>query len=55
MEGIVDLHHDVMFFIVTTLVIVLYLLTRFIYLFNSETVVPENKSRMKHFVSLEII
>jgi hypothetical protein len=55
MEGIIDLHHDIMFYIVATVFLVLYLLSRFIFLFNSETVLVENRSKMTHFVSLEVI
>ncbi len=55
MEGILDLHHDIMFYIVGTLIVVLYLLSRFIYLFNSKTVQSENRSRMTHFIALEVI
>jgi hypothetical protein len=55
MEGILDLHHDIMFYIVATIILVMYLLGRFIFLFNSKTVLPENRSKMTHFIALEVI
>lgn len=35
MEGIVDLHHDIMFFMTVIMVFILYLLVRTVMLFNS--------------------
>jgi heme/copper-type cytochrome/quinol oxidase subunit 2 len=55
MEGILDLHHDIMYFIVAIIIVVLYLLGRFTFLFNSETVLPENRSKMTHFIALEVM
>lgn len=54
MEGIVDLHHDVMFFMVAIVIFVLYLLCRFVYLFNSKWVLAEDRSNIVHNTYLEI-
>jgi cytochrome c oxidase subunit 2 len=55
MEGIIDLHHDLMFFIVIVITFVLFMLFRIICLFDSRTVQASSLSRVTHNTSLEII
>jgi len=55
MEGIIDLHHDIMYFIVAIIIFVLFLLVRFIELFNSRTVRKEDRSKITHNTALEMV
>jgi len=55
MEGIIDLHHDIMGFIVGIIIFVLFLLVRFVYIFNSNTVKKEDRSKITHNMALEVI
>nr|YP_009054626.1 cytochrome c oxidase subunit 2a [Chlorotetraedron incus]AIK29114.1 cytochrome c oxidase subunit 2a [Chlorotetraedron incus] len=53
MEGIVDLHHDICFFLITILVLVLWLGARIVYSFHHTRMpVPE---RFNHHTNLELI
>jgi cytochrome c oxidase subunit 2 len=52
MEGIVDLHHDVMFFLVIICIFVLYLLLRVAVLFRQE---KNNFIKIVHGKVIEII
>nr|YP_009054673.1 cytochrome c oxidase subunit 2a [Neochloris aquatica]AIK29161.1 cytochrome c oxidase subunit 2a [Neochloris aquatica] len=53
MEGIVDLHHDICFFLITILILVLWLGARIVYRFHHTRMpVPE---RFNHHTSLELI
>jgi cytochrome c oxidase subunit II len=54
MEGIIDLHHDIMFFLVLIIVFILWMLTRIIYYFSEQrnTKLP---STVSHHTTLEII
>jgi cytochrome c oxidase subunit 2 len=52
MEGIIDLHHDIMFFLVIVVVFVFRMLSKNIQLFNN------NKTRYKqitHHTALEVV
>ena len=52
MEGIVDLHHDIMFFLTVISIFVLYLLVRVVLLFNKK----ENRyERIVHGKVIEIV
>jgi cytochrome c oxidase subunit 2 len=55
MEGIIDLHHDLMFFIVIVITFVFFIMFRIIYLFDSRTVQASSLSRVTHNTQLEII
>jgi cytochrome c oxidase subunit 2 len=55
MEGIIDLHHDLMFFIVIVIIFVFFMLFRIIYLFDSRTVQVSSLSRVTHNTALEVI
>ena len=53
MEGIVDLHHDICFFLITILILVLWLGARIVYRFHhSRMPVPE---RFNHHTNLELV
>jgi cytochrome c oxidase subunit 2 len=53
MEGIVDLHHDICFFLITILILVLWLGARIVYSFHHTRMpVPE---RFNHHTNLELI
>jgi hypothetical protein len=53
MEGLVDLHHDICFFLVTILILVLWLGARIVYSFHHTRMpVPE---RFNHHTNLELI
>ena len=52
MQGIIDLHHDIMFFAVVILVFVLWMLSRTVYLFHhSRNPIPE---KIIHGTTIEI-
>jgi cytochrome c oxidase subunit 1 len=54
MEGIIDLHHDIMFFLVLIIIFILWMLARIVYFFGDS----RNKklpSTIYHHTSLEII
>lgn len=56
MEGIVDLHHNIMIFMIYIVVFISYVLVRAIMLFNSNVKTPFDAiSRTRHYLSLEII
>jgi heme/copper-type cytochrome/quinol oxidase subunit 2 len=56
MEGIVDLHNNIMVFMVYIVVFISYLLIRAIMLFNSNKKTPFDPiSKTRHHLSLEII
>lgn len=54
MEGIIDLHHDIMFFLVLIIVFILWILARIVYYFGERrnTKLP---STVSHHTTLEII
>ena len=53
MEGIVDLHHDICFFLVTILILVLWVGGRIVYRFHhSRMPIPE---RFNHHTNLELV
>jgi heme/copper-type cytochrome/quinol oxidase subunit 2 len=53
MEGIVDLHHDICFFLITILILVLWLGARIVYRFHHTRMpVPE---RFNHHTALELV
>lgn len=54
-EGIIDLHHDIMFFLVFISIFVLYLLAAVIVLFSDEESSTRNTSTVTHHTVLEII
>lgn len=55
MEGIIDLHHDIMFFLVFISIFVLYLLVAVIVLFSDSENNTRNTSTVSHHTILEII
>lgn len=55
MEGIIDLHHDIMFFLVLISIFVLYLLVAIIALFSEKENDTRNTSTVSHHTVLEII
>jgi heme/copper-type cytochrome/quinol oxidase subunit 2 len=55
MEGLIDLHHDIMFFLVFIIVFVLYLLIVIVFLFHANHKIPQNTSTVAHHTQLEII
>jgi len=55
MEGIIDLHHDIMFFLVLISVFVLYLLFAIIFMFSAKKNDLRNTSTVGHHTILEII
>lgn len=55
MEGIIDLHHDIMFFLVFISIFVLYLLVAVIVLFSDSKNNTRNTSTVTHHTVLEII
>jgi cytochrome c oxidase subunit 1 len=53
MEAIIDVHHDIMFFLIVIVIFVLFMLVRITYLFNSNSnPIPSN---VTHNVKLELI
>jgi len=53
MQGIIDLHHDIMFFLITVLIFVLWMLIRTLWHFNSKkNPIP---ARIVHGTTIEII
>lgn len=53
MQGIIDLHHDIMFFLIIIIIFVLWMLTRVLWHFNyQKNPVPE---RIVHGTTIEII
>jgi heme/copper-type cytochrome/quinol oxidase subunit 1/heme/copper-type cytochrome/quinol oxidase subunit 2 len=54
-EGLVDLHHDIMFFLVFIIVFVLYLLVVVVYFFGESNNMNRNTSAISHHTDLEII
>jgi heme/copper-type cytochrome/quinol oxidase subunit 2 len=56
MEGIIDLHHNIMFFMIFIVIFVSFILLRAVRLFNSDRVdTLFSVSRTRHYLSLEII
>lgn len=55
MEGIIDLHHDIMFFLVFISIFVLYLLVAIVMLFSENENSVRNTSTVSHHTVLEII
>jgi heme/copper-type cytochrome/quinol oxidase subunit 2 len=55
MEGIIDLHHDIMFFLVFISVFVLYLLVAVVAMFGESVSTKRNTSTVSHHTILEII
>jgi hypothetical protein len=55
MEGLIDLHHDIMFFLVFIIVFVLYLLTVIVFYFHETPDSVRNTSTVSHHTRLEII
>jgi cytochrome c oxidase subunit 2 len=55
MEGLIDLHHDIMFFLVFIIVFVLYLLAAIVFLFHESADSKRNTSTVTHHTHLEII
>jgi len=55
MEGIINLHHDLMFFITFILFFVLVVLLRTLYFFNSNSVNAGIASHVVHGTAIEII
>lgn len=55
MEGIIDLHHDITFFLVFISIFVLYLLIAVVILFSDNEVSSRNTSTVSHHTVLEII
>jgi cytochrome c oxidase subunit 2 len=55
MEGIINLHHDLMFFITFILFFVLVVLVRTLYFFNSESVNADTGKNVVHGTILEIV
>jgi len=55
MEGIINLHHDLMFFITFILFFVLVVLVRTLYYFNSESADANIASNVVHGTVIEII
>lgn len=55
MEGIIDLHHDIMFFIVFISIFVLYMLVAIVVLFGEDENSARNTSAVSHHTVLEII
>jgi cytochrome c oxidase subunit 2 len=52
MEGIIDLHHEIMFYLVVIITFVLWMLVRIVILFNSK-VMPKPYSSVTHHTNLE--
>jgi len=55
MEGIIDLHHDIMFFLVFISIFVLYMLLFAIIFFGEKRDSVRNTSTVTHHTLLEII
>jgi cytochrome c oxidase subunit II len=55
MEGLIDLHHDIMFFLVFIIVFVLYLLAVIVFLFHESADSKRNTSTVTHHTRLEVI
>jgi hypothetical protein len=55
MEGIIDLHHDIMFFLVFIIIFVLYLLTVIIVMFGEKDNDTRNTQAVSHNTNIEII
>jgi cytochrome c oxidase subunit 2 len=55
MEGIIDLHHDIMAFLVLISIFVLYLLVAIVVLFSENEDSKRNTSTVSHHTVLEII
>jgi cytochrome c oxidase subunit 2 len=53
MDGIINLHHDIMFFLVAILIFVLWMITRVLVHFNQET--SKYPSRIVHGTTIEIL
>ena len=51
MEGIIDLHHDLCFFLIVILVFVMWMLFRSVYLFNS----ARRPEKLFHGATLELV
>jgi cytochrome c oxidase subunit 2 len=55
MEGIINLHHDLMFFITFILFFVLVVLVRTLYFFNAESINANTGKNVVHGTVLEIV
>jgi uncharacterized membrane protein len=55
MEGIIDLHHDIMFILVFISIFVLYMLVTIVVLFGERDNDTRNTSAVSHHTTLEII
>lgn len=55
MEGLIDLHHDIMFFLIFIIVFVLYLLIILIIFFHEDPLSKRNTSTVTHHTLLEVI
>lgn len=55
MEGIIDLHHDIMFFLVFVVVFVLYLLAIILYFYQDNPKANFNPSSTSHHTWIEVI
>jgi hypothetical protein len=55
MEGIIDLHHDIMFFLVFISIFVLYLLVAVVVLFSEKENDVRDTSAVSHHTVLEVI
>jgi len=54
MDGIIDLHHEIMFYVILISIFVLWMILRIAYLFNSDSH-PKVSSNLTRHVGLEII
>jgi len=55
MEGIINLHHDLMFFITFILFFVLVILLRTLYFFDANSVDANSGKNVVHGTTLEIV
>jgi len=55
MEGIINLHHDLMFFITFILFFVLIVMVRTLYFFQNESIYAGIASNVVHGTTIEII
>jgi len=55
MEGILDLHNDIMFFLLTICVFVLYILLRTVTLFRAQRVNHSAPTKIVHGKVIEIV
>jgi cytochrome c oxidase subunit 2 len=55
MEGIINLHHDLMFFITFILFFVLVVLVRTLYFFSADSVAADSGKNVVHGTVIEIV